>query len=243
MFLKGKAELRQAADAFTVLEGLTEAKRYDGALNLARVLHREGRLDEATAALVRASEYKEPPAPEWTVAWLSGVINREQGRLEEAETNFRKVLEDRTEERTRRGFDFSKDYEVINLLGQTLFERAKQVRDPAERPQREVLLKQAAEVFQRTLKIDSEDVAAHYGLQLVYQDLGNAEKAAEHAKLHARFKPDDNARDVAIELARRKYPAAAKASEPIVIYTLNRAGAPGLQVAGSTADNPKSGDD
>lgn len=245
LFLKGKAELRQAADAFTVLEGLTAAKRYDGALNLARVLHREGRLDEATAALARASEFKDPPAPEWTVAWLSGVINREQGRLEEAESNLRKVLEDKTPERTARGFDFSMDYEVIDLLGQTLFERAKQVRDPARKAERDQLLRQAVETYLKALQLDSENVSAHYGLQQVYQDLGDTAKAAEHAKLHARYKADDNARDVAFEKARRKYPAAAKASEAIVIYPLNRSGAPGLDVAEQSppTNATKSGDD
>ncbi len=243
LFLKGKAELRQAAEAFTVLEQLKEPARYDGSLNLARVLHREGRLDEATAAISRASEYKEPAAPEWTIAWLSGVITREQGRLEEAEKNFRKVLEDKTPERTARGFDFSLDYEVIELLGQTLFERAKQVRDPARKEERTVLLKQAVEAYEKVLKIDSESVGAHYGLQLLYQELGDEAKAAEHAKLHARYKPDDNARDVAYEKARRKYPAAAKASEPIVIYSLNRPGAPELGVANRAVEPTKTGDD
>ena len=245
LFLKGKAELRQAAEAFTILEELKEPRRYDGALNLARVLHREGRLDEATAAIARASEYKEPPAPEWTIAWLSGVINREQGRLEEAETNFRKVLEDQTAERRARGFDFSLDYEVIDLLGQTLFERAKQIRDPLQKEERQVLLKQAVDAYQKVLKLDSENVSAHYGLHLVYQDLGDDANAAEHAKRHARYKPDDNARDVAYEKAKRKYPPAARASEPIVIYQLNRVGTPGLPVARQprNGEPAKSGDD
>ena len=245
LFLKGKAELRQAEQAFNVLEGLKEPPRYDGALNLARVLHREGRLDEATEALTRAAEFQNPPAPEWTVAWLSGVINREQGHLEEAEKNFRKVLEDRSPERLARGFDFSMDYEVIDLLGQTLFERAKQIRDPDQKQLRDDFLKQAIEQYQKVLKLDSENVAAHYGLQLVYKDLGDEAKSAEHGRLHARYKQDDNARDVAFELAKRKYPAAARASEPIVIYPLNREGAPGLGVAARqpNADATRSGDD
>jgi hypothetical protein len=245
LFLKGKAELRQAAEAFTVLERLKEAKRYDGALNLARVLHREGRLDEATAAIARASEYTDPPAPEWTVAWLTGVINREQGRLEEAEANFRKVLEDKTPERTKRGFDFSLDYEVIELLGQTLFEQAKQLRDPDRAAERTALLKKAVDQYQRILTIDAENVSAHYGLQLLYQELGDDTKSAEHAKLHARYKPDDNARDVAFEKARRNYPAAARASEALVIYPLNRDGAPGLSTAviPQRTDAARQGDD
>lgn len=243
LFLKGKAELRQAADAFSMVEQLKDPARYDGALNLARVLHREGRLDEATAAITRAAAFTDPPAPEWTVAWLSGVINREQGRLEEAEKNLRKVLEDKTPERTARGFDFSLDYEVIDLLGQTLFERAKQVRDPARKDERIALLKQAVAEYQKVLKIDSESVGAHYGLHLLYQELGDEARAAEHARLHARYKPDDNARDVAFEKAKRKYPAAAKASEAITIYPLNRPGAPELTVANRTDGSQKAGDD
>ena len=60
--------------------------------------------------------------PRWTWAWLSGDINRQQGRLPEAIVNLRSVLEDRTADMQQRGFDFSFDYEVINLLGQTLFD-------------------------------------------------------------------------------------------------------------------------
>lgn len=58
MLLKGKAELKQAAAAFTELEKL---QRFDGPLNLARVLVAEagpGQLDEAAAAITRAAEFK-----------------------------------------------------------------------------------------------------------------------------------------------------------------------------------------
>ena len=84
-------------------------------------------MDEAVDALRRAAAYQDPPAPPWTLAWLSGLVNREQGHLAEAEENLRSVLEDRTPEMMRRGFDFSRDYEVINELGLTLFFRAQQV--------------------------------------------------------------------------------------------------------------------
>ncbi|MEI6539190.1 MAG: multiheme c-type cytochrome [Planctomycetota bacterium] len=108
MLLKGKAELKQAAAAFTELEKL---QRFDGPLNLARVLVAEagpGQLDEAAAAITRAAEFraKDNTPPPWTMAWLSGVINRQQGRLEDAEKNFRQVLEYRTEDTVTRKFDF-----------------------------------------------------------------------------------------------------------------------------------------
>ncbi len=232
LLLEGRAELRQAAAAFAEVEKLN---RYDGPLNLARVYLEEGRLDDATAAIARATAHKDPPAPPWTVAWLSGRVNQQQGHLEAAEKNFRSVLEDRTPEMIERGFDFSKDYEVINLLGQVQFDRAKQVRDPAKRAERDALLRQAAETFQKTLAIDSEDVAAHYNLSLIYRQLGDEASANRHQESHARYKPDDNARDFAVAAARKKYPAANHAAEAFVIYPLQRDGAPGLNKA-TTAD-------
>jgi hypothetical protein len=153
------------------------------------------------------------------------------------------VLEDRTPEMEKRGFDFSKDYEVINLLGQTLFEQAKQLRDVSRKSDKDKLLNAAAEQFQKTLALDSENVTAHYQLQLLYAALGNAEKSAEHRALHAKYKPDDNARDRAFALARQKYPAANHAAEAVVIYPLHRDGAPGLAAqpaalnTGKTAQN------
>jgi tetratricopeptide (TPR) repeat protein len=225
LLLEGKAELRQAADAFAEVEKLN---RYDGPLNLARVLNVEGRIDEAVAAVGRAAKYTDPPAPPWTLAWLSGLLNRQQGRLEEAEKDFRSVLENNTAEMRERGFDFSVDIEVINLLGQTLFDQARRIRAPDQKAQRDALLQSAVEQFQKTLKVDSEDVTAHYNLQLLYAQLGDQAKSEEHRKQHARVKPDDNARDRAIALARKKYPAGNAAAEALAIYSLNRSGAPGL---------------
>lgn len=227
LFLKGngRAEPRQAEEAFREVEKLN---RYDGPLNLARTYQAEGRLDEAVAALARAGKFTDPPAPAWTLAWLSGVVNREQGRLPEAEHNFRSVLYDQTPERQARGFDFSRDFEVINLLGMTLYDRARQLRGGASQAERTALLNDAVAKFHETLAIDSEDITAHYQLSLIYKELGAADKAEEHRRLHARYKLDDNARDLAVGLARQKYPAANHAAENVVIYPLTRPGAPGL---------------
>jgi hypothetical protein len=40
--------------------------------------------------------------------------------------------------------------------------------------------------------------------------------------LHTRYKPDDNAAEVAIPAARRRYPAANHAAEALVIYDMQR---------------------
>jgi tetratricopeptide (TPR) repeat protein len=228
LFLEGdrgaeKGELIQAAEAFAEVEKLA---RPDGPLNLARVYFKEGRLDDAVAALQRAANSK-PPAPRWTVAWLNGLVNKQNGYLDKAITEFRSILEDRYPELDQRGFDFAKDYEVINELGQTLFERAKLERSDKARQQE--FLKEAAEQFRKTLALDSENLAAHYNLGLIYQRLGDEKLAAEHQRLHQRYRPDDNARDRAVAIARRANPAADHAAQATVIYSLQRPGAPGLQ--------------
>ena len=240
LLVKGKAELRQAEEAFLEVEKLG---RFDGPVNLTRVYFEEGRVDEAAAALERAATHTDPAAPPWTVAWLSGLVNRQQGRLEEAEANFRKVLEDRTEEMQKRGFDFSLDYEVRNLLGLTLYDRASQFRGADGAEERRRVLEEAAKQFRMTLLLDSENVAAHYNLHLIHGQLGDAEKAEEHRTLHERYKLDDNAADRAVSLARARYPAANFAAEALVIYPLQRTGAPELPgEATRTADGGTAGD-
>lgn len=230
LLLKGnsgseKGELVQAAQAFDQVERLGRA---DGPLNLARVFVKEGRLDDAVAALQRAGDTNrfEVPAPRWSIAWVNGLVNKQNGFLDKAIEEFRSILEDRTPELIRRGFDFSKDYEVINELGQTLFERSKQER--ASPDLQSQFLRAAVERFQHTLELDPENVTAHYSLAQIYAQLGEEEKSTHHRQLHERYRPDDNARDRAIAAARRRDKAADHAAQAIVIYPLQRPGAPEL---------------
>lgn len=236
LFLEGdrgseKGELIQAAHAFAQVEALG---RSDGPLNLARVYNKEGRLEEAADALRRAAQF-DPPAPRWTRAWLNGLIHKQLGNLEQAIVEFRSILEDRYPELDRRGFDFSKDYEVINELGQTLFERAKLERGSAHFARRLEWLRQSVEQFQKTLQLDSENLTAHYNLALLYEQLGEPDLAARHHQWHQRYRPDDNARDRAIAIARRRDPAADHAAQAIIIYDLQRPGAPGLEMPPSVS--------
>lgn len=226
LLLKGKAELKQAGEAFRHVESLG---RYDGPLNLARVLFAEagdGQLDEAVEAVKRAAAHTDPPAPPWTLAWISGILNRQQGFHAAAEENFRQVLEYNTADTVKRKFDFSSDYEVINLLGQTIFDRAKQIRDPDRESERTSRFREAVEVFQRTLAIDSENVDAHYNLAALYSELKETELAETHQQLHAKYKVDDTALGQAIGQAREKYPAANFKAEKVVIYDLQRSKPP-----------------
>jgi len=216
----GRGELRQAEAAFAEVEKLG---RGDGALNIARVALREGRLDDAAAALERAARAK-VPAPPWTITWLTGLVNKQNGRLDEAIASFRAVIGAEFAEARKREFDFSKDYTALGELGQTLFERAKMERGPQAQDRREALLREAAQWFEQALTLDSEDLASHYNLALIAAALGDEERAERHRKLYARYKPDDNARDTTVAKHRMRNPAANHAAEAVVIYPLQRPG-------------------
>ncbi|MFM8880262.1 MAG: multiheme c-type cytochrome, partial [Verrucomicrobiota bacterium] len=235
LFLKGdkgseKGELIQAAEAFGKVEALGRA---DGPLNLARVFFKEGRLDDAVSALQRANDAQRfnPPGNRWTIAWLNGLVNKQNGFLDESIRQLTSILEDRYPELEKRGFDFSRDYEVINELGQALFERAKMERADPQRKQE--FLKASAARFERTLAIDPENLTAHYNLGLIHAALGDAAASERHRKLHERYRPDDNARDRAVATARRNNPAADHAAQAIVIYDLQHPKS--LSLAGSDA--------
>jgi len=212
----GRGELRQAEEAFAHVESLGRA---DGAVNLARVYLAEGRLEDAALALRRAARH-DPPAEPWTVAWLSALVNGQNGYLDPAIEGFRALAETRFPEARRRGFDFGLDYRLLNELGKALFEAAKRERGGSRRDAREAGLIEAAAVFERTLEIDPENVSAHYNLALIRAQLGDAAGAARHRALHAKYKPDDNARDRAVAIHRRAHPAADRAAEAVAIYEL-----------------------
>src|SRR5262249_45344594 len=114
----GRVELKQARHAFAEVEKLG---RFDGPRNLARVYEKEGRCAAAVAARNRVAGVDKPAAPPWTIAYYSGLVNRQQGHFDEAIENFRSVLYDETTERRDRNFHLMNDFIAHNDLGLALF--------------------------------------------------------------------------------------------------------------------------
>ncbi|MEN8108765.1 MAG: multiheme c-type cytochrome [Pseudomonadota bacterium] len=213
-----KGELRQAEHAFKQTEALGDM---NGPLNLARVYFKEGRLKEAARALERANA-GDPPAAAWTIAWYSALIDRENGHLDEAIQSLEAIIDTRFEAARQRGFDFSKDVRVLNMLGRSLFERARRERGEARRHERQQFLLRARDTLQQTLLIDPENLAAHYNLSLVFAELNDDKQAEFHHVLHEKYRPDDNAVGQAVAAHRSSNPAADHAAAAIAIYDLNR---------------------
>ena len=218
-------ELRQAKRAFEAVE---ELGRADGPLNLARVFIKEGLVQShAPEALGRAAGM-DPPANAWSLLWFGAQVAALNGDFDKAIANLKEILRGGFAQAEGRGFDFSKDYRVRNSLGNALIQRALIEEDETQK----AYLREAVAEFQAALGYDPENLTAHWGLKQVYRLLGDEEKEAVHAREHARYQPDDNARDEAVGRARQQYPAANAAAKDIVIYDLNR------NPAGKGATNP-----
>ena len=218
-----RGALKQAEAAFRQVAALGRA---EGDLNRARVLIREGRLDEAAAALRQAAANGAYP---WSVAWFGGLVDLQNGEFDSAITAFTSLVETRFGEARQRGFDFSKDYRLMNTLARTLFERAKVSAPPGEQAD---WLRAAGARYREALALDPENVTAHYGLAQVSARLGDEEAEGRHRRLHQKYRPDDNAQDRAIAAARRRDPAANHAAEAVVVYDLHRPDAFGLDDTG-----------
>ena len=221
---KGKKELRQAEQAFRQVETLQPAH---GAVNLARVLYQEGRLDQAAAALGRADIAGASP---WTLAWYAALVDREFGYLDRAIENLEALVETRFVEAQRRGFDFSKDYRVLVQLGRTLFERARQEPGEARAAAKKRYLDRSRGWLEKALEIDPENAPAHFNLALVYGELGVPAKSDRHRALHDKYRSDDQAVEQAVSTHRRHNPAADHAAEETALYDLQRRGAFGLDL-------------
>jgi tetratricopeptide (TPR) repeat protein len=314
-----KGELKQAEEVFTKLLSLGDKDAVpQGHVNRARVFIEEGRWNEAAQALDAAAKCTDPPAPWWTVAWLSGRASFETAgdakALDEAIRKFEMVVDPANQDAARK-FDFSKDYVVIGDLARALYQRAQMERNnPAAR---DPFLRKAIDEYNRVLALEPEDLDAHYGLHQCYRALGRAmpevtlaepetrtdeeslrslsrtlrdakeakpqrlQAAARlaqaltelgnlkpdptapkrvrfdlmlaevrpffgvqedpdltaaaarvldvlHREMHAILRPDDLAQNLATQKYRLAHPAADRAAEAIVIYPLNRKGAPGL---------------
>jgi tetratricopeptide (TPR) repeat protein len=119
-----------------------------------------------------------------------------------------------------RDFDFSKDYRLLNVLGQASYLKALSQRRASEQIVRDTL-HEAVKWYDRALVLDPENATAHWGLKQAYTALGQPEEATRHGTLHQKYKRDELAAGEAMLAARERYPYAAHASEVPVIYDFN----------------------
>ncbi len=177
--------LKGAEQAFRMVTEV-EPGYVDGWINLSRVYLREGNLPLAEAVLDSAEKVQ---AGFHKTFFFRGLLYKTRGEYQEALANLKAAAE-----------QYPKDRVVQNQIGRVYYLNAQ--------PQ------EAIPYFEEVLKIDSEDLMAHYNLMLCYRAVGNAEKSKAHEIRYLRYKEDENAKAIAQEY-RRSHPHDNNESQPI----------------------------
>jgi Flp pilus assembly protein TadD len=159
-----QGDIKGAEAAFLKVTEM-EPEYADGWVNVARARIQEGNMEGAEAVLRKALEVA--PRLAKTHFFLATAI-KSFGRYDEALEHLRVTLE-----------QYPRDRVVLNQAGRILFLKRQ--------------YKEAIAEFEKVLKIDPEDLQAHYNLMLCYQGLGNSEMAAREQTLYRRFKADESA--------------------------------------------------
>ncbi len=157
-----QGDLKGAVAAF---RRVTEAEPgyADGWLNVARAHVQEGNTQEARPWLERALAL----APDLPRAhFFRALAQKAEGDYAGALASLRRVLA-----------KYPRDRVALNQMGRILFLQRKYT--------------EAIRVLENVIRIDPEDIMAHYTLMLCYRGLGHSARAALEEKLYLRFKLDE----------------------------------------------------
>lgn len=171
--LLDQKQFPQAADAFDeVIDADIKDYKPFAFTNKALALMEMGGWQEADKLVAKALKLD---ADNYRAVFQSGRIDRVQSRLDEAEANFKRVLE-----------KFPRDRMTLQQLG----ELAKIKSDSLPPGERKAQLQVARNYYEQILAIDPEDVTAHYNLIIIYQKLGMREDAKKEAAIFKDLKDD-----------------------------------------------------
>jgi tetratricopeptide (TPR) repeat protein len=158
----------------------------DGWVNVARVRVQEGNTAGAQEVLRKALDLDGELAKSH---YFYALTLKTQGKYDEALDHLRKALS-----------KYPRDRVVRNQAGRVLFLKRQ--------------YQEAVNEFHETLRVDPEDLQAHYNLMLCYQGLGNSEMAERERKLYLRFKADESAQFITGPV-RLRHPEANNERQPI----------------------------
>jgi tetratricopeptide (TPR) repeat protein len=159
-----QGDIKGAEAAFLKVTQM-DAGYADGWVNVARARVQEGNMEAAEQVLRKALEVN--PKLAGAHFFLATVL-KSLGRYDDALDHLRIAAA-----------QYPRDRVVVNQMGRIRFLKRQYT--------------EAIAAFQQVLKIDPEDLQAHYNLMLCYQGLGNRDMAATEQALYKRFKADESA--------------------------------------------------
>ena len=162
-----QGDLRGAEAAFRRVMAI-DPDYPDGPVNAARARLQEGDVDAAVPLLEQALSLEPDLA---RAHFFLGTALRALGRYEEALEHLAVARE-----------QYPRDRVVLGQIGRLQFLDRR--------------FEAAIDTYEAVLRIDPEDVAAHYNLMLAHQGAGNREEAARERALYERFKADEAAQAI-----------------------------------------------
>ena len=162
-----QGDLKGAEYAF---KKVTEAEPgyADGWLNVARVLIQEGETEAAKPFLAKAMSLDSSLG---RIHFFQALVEKADGNYDAALASLETVLA-----------KYPRDRVVLNQVARIRFLQRK--------------YEASVEAGNRVLKVDTEDVQAHYTLMLAYRGLGKVEEATREEKLFRRFKADEPSQSI-----------------------------------------------
>lgn len=140
----------------------------DGWLNVARALIQEGETEAAKPYIEKALKINDQLG---RIHFFKAMVEKADGDYEAALASLQRVA-----------VQYPRDRVVQNQTGRILFLK----RD----------YQRAIAAFQQVLRVDPEDVQAHYNLMLCYRGAGDMENAQREERLFKRFKADESSQTI-----------------------------------------------
>ena len=162
-----QGDLVAAKQAFEKVVAL-DPNYADGYVNIGRVLIQEGSHEAARPVLTRALAIQPDLA---SAHYFLALALKARGRYDDALRHLRAAAE-----------RFPRDRVVRNQIGRLLFLKRQ--------------YKAAIAEFENTLRVDPEDLSAHYNLMLCYRALGRERDESREETLYTRFRADEAAQSI-----------------------------------------------
>ncbi len=170
--LLDQRQFPEAADAFDEVIDYKNEYRAFAYTNKALALMELGGWKEAEDLIQKALKID---SENYRAIFQLGRVDRVRSRLDQAEAEYKKVLE-----------KYPRDRVTLQQLG----ELAKIKADSVEESQRKNQLEIAKGFYEKVLAIDPEDVSSHYNMMIICQKLGEREIARQEAKIFQDLKDD-----------------------------------------------------
>ncbi len=183
--LLDQQQFPQAADAFDEVIDFKNEYRAFAYTNKALALIRMGGWKNSNKLIRKALK---ADSENYRAIFQRGRVRRVLGSLEQAEADFKKVLQ---------------TYPNDRLTLQQLGELAKIKSESVSASEKTAQLKVALGYYERVLEIDPEDLSANYNLMLIYQKLKMRSEAREKAKLFRQLKDDPSTAPIANAFLRK----------------------------------------